>query len=208
MSGKIGRLSLITALICLVTPAWALYKVVGPDGRVTYTDRPPNAQSSDKVTPFRAGHAVAAPDATGASSLPAELRQPVSRHPATLITSDGCKACDGARLLLMTRGVPFSERRVSSDDDVRALVQMLGDRTLPALSLGKQKLKGFNDADWHAYLDAAGYPRESRLPANWKPAPALSLAEAIKPPTASASAPITPSDPLIQPPAKASVSGR
>jgi glutaredoxin len=195
---------MLAALVCLATPAWALYKVVGPDGRVTYTDRPPNAQTSDKVTPFRAGHAVAAPEAAGASTTPAVLRQPVSRHPATLYTSDTCQACEGARLLLRQRGVPFSERRVSSDEDLRALVQIVGDRTLPALSLGQQLLKGFNDTDWHAYLDAAGYPKESRLPANWKPAPALSLAESVK----SASAPASAPQLSARTPAPPSVSGR
>ena len=38
---KAGTTLLAAALAAWVLPAWALYKGVGPDGRVTYTDRPP-----------------------------------------------------------------------------------------------------------------------------------------------------------------------
>ena len=43
---------------------------------------------------------------------------------------------------------------------------------MPALTIGAQPLRGLSEADWTAYLDAAGYPRESRLPRGWQPPPA------------------------------------
>jgi hypothetical protein len=46
--------------------------------------------------------------------------------------------------------------------------RITGGRSVPALTIGTQALRGFSDTDWHAYLDAAGYPRESRLPRGYQ----------------------------------------
>jgi hypothetical protein len=71
--------------------------------------------------------------------------------------------------LLTERGVPYVERLVLSNDDIAALERTVGGRTLPALTVGGQALRGFSSSEWASYLDAAGYPRESLLPANWAP---------------------------------------
>ncbi|MBL8329778.1 MAG: glutaredoxin family protein [Rubrivivax sp.] len=160
----------------LATPAWALYKVVGPDGRITYTDTPPVTDTSSRVAPFRPGHSTAE-----AAALPLELRQPMQRYPVVLYTGVDCIPCDSARQLLLQRGVPFSERRVVTEDDARAYDKLGGARTLPGLGIGEQQLRGLNTADWVAYLDAAGYPKESRLPKGWKAPAATPLAEARAP---------------------------
>jgi len=44
------------ALLMAAGPAWALYKVVGPDGKVTYTDRPPTAQANTPASTVSAAH--------------------------------------------------------------------------------------------------------------------------------------------------------
>jgi len=48
---------------------------------------------------------------------------------------------------------------------------------VPSLTIGVQPVRGLSETDWTAYLDAAGYPRESRLPRGWQAAPASPLAE-------------------------------
>ena len=88
------------SLASLSGPAWALYKVVGPDGRVTYTDRAP----VDK--PAKAIKANGA--STPTDALPYDLQKVVSRFPVTLYTGNNCTPCDTARQLLKTRGVPFT----------------------------------------------------------------------------------------------------
>jgi glutaredoxin len=166
-------------------PALALFKVVAPDGSVTYTDRPPpRAEPASgrptQVTPL--GRPGAAPGAAAAAPggtppLPAELRQPVQRHPVTLFTAADCPPCDAARTLLQRRGVPYAERRVSDLADIEQLERRVGARTVPALTVGEQPLRGFSPDEWDSYLDAAGYPRQSRLPAGWQPPPVQPLAE-------------------------------
>ena len=64
-----------------------------------------------------------------------------------------------------TRGIPFDERTVKSNEDVEALQRLSGQASLPLLTIGTQQLKGFSDAEWSQYLDAAGYPKSVQLPA-------------------------------------------
>ena len=101
-------------------------------------------------------------------ALPAELRQPVLRHPVVLYTTTECSPCESGRQMLVTRGVPFNERRVGTEEDAQAFERLFGTRTLPLLTVGAQGLKGLSESEWAAYLDAAGYPRQSRMPRGWQ----------------------------------------
>jgi len=182
---------LAMALAGLALPAAALYKVVGPDGRITYTDRPPS-DTAARVTTLNRGGVNEAPAAQDA--LPQELRQATTRYPVTLYTAADCPPCESARQLLVQRGVPFTEKLIVSDDDAAAMERVLGARTVPSLTIGSQALRGLSQSDWTAYLDAAGYPRESKLPRNWQAPAATPLAgrSSARPaaaPLATASAP-------------------
>lgn len=160
---------LTAVLIVAAAPAAAQpYKVIGPDGKVTYTDRPPTA--GGKVTTVGGRSAPAVSDV----ALPLELREATTRYPATLYTTTGaCEPCQGARSLLRQRGVPYAERQVVNNEDNEALMRATGGREVPVLTLGPQTLKGFSSETWLSYLDAAGYPRQSVLPPNYQyPAPA------------------------------------
>jgi glutaredoxin len=160
----------LAALLCAL-PAHALYKVVGPDGKVTYTDRPP-VTAGNKITSLGAGGTVQSEVA-----LPLDLRQAVSRYPVTLYTTGGCDPCDAARQLLRQRGIPYAEKLVVTSDDAEALQRLSGGRDAPTLTIGAQALKGLSADVWNSYLDSAGYPRESRLPANYQFATATPLTE-------------------------------
>jgi glutaredoxin len=157
-----------------VGPALAQYKVVAADGSVTYTDRP-RAEGNARVTAL--GKSGAAQPAE--TALPVELRQLAQRFPVTLFTGADCTPCDNGRRLLLQRGIPYAERRVSSEDDAMALERAAGGRTVPALTIGAQALRGFSDTDWTAYLDAAGYPRVSKLPVGWQSAPVQALTDKV-----------------------------
>ena len=146
-------------------PGLAQFKVIGADGKVTYTDREPSA-SEGRVVPLGARAAASAPVE---SDLPFELRQSVSKYPVTLyVTSTACEPCTAARQLLKQRGIPFSERMVVTAEDSEALEKLSGAREAPTLTIGSQTLRGLSGDVWNSYLDAAGYPRDSRLPATYQ----------------------------------------
>jgi len=194
-------LLLMASLAALAGPATAQYKVVGQDGSVTYTDRPPTASNAKVTTLSRRGDAPATADA----ALPFELRQVASRFPVTLFTSADCPPCDTARQFLQQRGVPYTERRVANEDDAAALERAVGGRTVPSATIGSQPLRGLSQTDWTIYLDAAGYPRESRLPRNWQAPTPTPLVERGVPPVARNTPP--PPQPDAPTPAPASEGG-
>lgn len=189
--------ALALAALAASGPAAAQYKVVAPDGSVTYTDRPP-ATSQARISALSTRGGGATPvDA----SLPFELRQVAGRFPVVLYSAADCTPCDSGRQWLQQRGIPYIERRIAPEDDLALLERAVGGRTVPALTVGTQALRGFAQAEWASYLDAAGYPRESRLPRNWQPPAPQPLGDrpqVAAPPAAPASA-ATPA-PVPEPP--------
>ena len=154
-------------------PCAAQYKVIGADGKVTYTDRLP-ATLPGKVTSFSTRGGTAASNA----GLPMELRRAVARYPVTLyVMAQNCEPCDVARQLLRQRGIPATEKQVLSIADADALERLTGGRDAPSLTIGSQTLRGLAPEIWNSYLDAAGYPRESRLPATYTYPPAVPIVE-------------------------------
>ncbi|RZL88200.1 MAG: glutaredoxin family protein [Variovorax sp.] len=165
-------------LLCAAGAALAqpVYRQVDKNGKVTFSDQPPAANAQPAAT-----RGAAAPGAD--AGLPYELRQVMQRYPVTLYTSDECGPCSAGRSLLVTRGVPFDERTVKSSEDVQALQRLSSQSSLPLLTIGSQQLKGFSDAEWSQYLDAAGYPKAAQLPASYRNPAAQPLVAAQPAPT-------------------------
>jgi glutaredoxin len=159
------RFSGLSVLLVASSAALAQYKVVEPDGSITYTDRPQLATTT-RVTPLSSA-GKAAKTGNAGNELPMELRQAAQRYPVTLYTAKDCPACDAGRRFLQSRGIPYAERVVTSEEDASAMERVAGGRSVPTLTIGAQPLRGLSESDWTAYLDVAGYPRESRLPATW-----------------------------------------
>jgi glutaredoxin len=166
--------------------AQTVFRIVGPDGKVTYSDKPPASATDTRVTP-----ANARPSAAGASAgLPYALRQVAAKYPVTLYTGDKCGPCVAGVSLLTSRGVPFTEKTVTTNEDAEALQRLSGDNSLPFMTIGSQQLKGFSDAEWTQFLNAAGYPAASTLPPSYRrPAPASLVGVAQAPARSAEAAP-------------------
>jgi glutaredoxin len=149
------------ALLGACSMAYAQYKYVGPDGTVTYSDQPPPPSVKDvEIRNFTTGGQVL--------SLPFEVRQAVQRYPVTLYTTPNCPGCDDGRKYLRTRGVPYSEKVVSTAEELEALRKLSNQSNFPVLTVGRQKLIAFDSGTWSSILDDAGYPARSVLPSNYQ----------------------------------------
>lgn len=164
---------LASLLVAPLASAQGVYRIVGPDGKVTYSDQPPPAATSARPVGAAASAAGAATPA-----LPAEVRQAVGRYPVTLYTGSDCAPCDSGRSFLSARGIPFAEKTVNSSDDLAAFKRLSGASSLPLLTVGGQQLKGYSATEWGQYLDAAGYPKKSVLPPSYRREAATPLVEA------------------------------
>jgi glutaredoxin len=177
------QLALLAAGLLLSNAVLAQYKYVGPDGKVTYSDVPPPATAKNVTTKKLGDSASAGP------ALPFEVQQAFSKYPVVLYTGDRCNPCEDARAYLRNRGIPFSEKTVSSDDDIAAFKQQSPDGTAPVILVGSRKSVGFSQGTWAGLLDSAGYPATSSLPRDYQnPAP-TPLSPNTKPATQDLTAP-------------------
>ncbi|MFC3685883.1 glutaredoxin family protein [Hydrogenophaga luteola] len=170
---QLAAAALISALIAPLASAQGVYRIVGPDGKVTYSDQPPPA-----ATNARPVGAAASSAGSSTPTLPTEVRQAAGRYPVTLYSGADCAPCDSGRNFLSARGIPFAEKTVNSSDDVAAFKRLSGATSLPLLTIGGQQLKGYSATEWGQYLDAAGYPKKSTLPPSYRREAATPLVEA------------------------------
>lgn len=147
--------------------AAGMYRWTDEHGKIHYTDTPPPLTA-------RTAEERKLGDKPGSGPVPYEIQQAVKKYPVTLFNSDCGAACVDAKALLGKRGVPFTEKIPEKNPtDAEALRKMTGGELLvPVLVVGTDTVKGFEEGQWNAMLDMAGYPKTShlsRLPA--RPAP-------------------------------------
>ena len=83
----------------LATAAHAeLYKWVGADGKVTYSDVPPPSNARQVETKSMSND-------SSAISLPPELAAAVAKNPVTLYAAPSCTPCNEGRTLLKQQGI-------------------------------------------------------------------------------------------------------
>jgi glutaredoxin len=159
---KLLNASCLTLSAVLASAAHAeLYKWVGADGKVTYSDVAPPANAKQVEKRALSG-------GTSGVTLPTELAAAVEQNPVTLYVTKSCAPCDEGRALLKQRGVPFSEKTISNNEDVAKLKQVSGDAQLPLLLISNSKFRGFDRQVWNQSLSNAGYPESSMLPKEYR----------------------------------------
>lgn len=182
---------LLLSLLVSASAHAQLYKWVGPDGKVTYSDTPPPAAAKKvEEKSIATGNSATA-------GLPFELAEAARNNPVTLYTTNNCEACASGRDILTARGIPFTEKTVNSEEDAMRLKQAGGTRQLPFLTVGSKKLTGVSPDEWDATLTAAGYPTTNQLPRSYRhpaPQPAAPKKAETKPAPAEEPAPPTPTE--------------
>ena len=140
-----------------------VFKWVGPDGKVNYSDVPPPPSAHAQKKNF-SGNVLDSGD------MPFALADAMKKNPVTLYTGQKCTPCDDGRTLLNRRGIPFVEKTVSTNADIALLGG--GDIDLPQMMVGNARLRGYEAGAWNSRLSAAGYPETFQLPKTYRaPAP-------------------------------------
>lgn len=178
MRFNLASVCLVLASAAAPATAQTIYRIVGPDGRVTFSDKPPASANAKSTASSTSGRALGTPDG---AALPYELRQVATRYPVTLYSGANCVPCNAGRLMLQGRGIPYVEHSIGTQEDNEALQRISGDGVLPFLTIGGQKIKGYSEAEWSQFLNAANYPQTSALPPGYRFAAAKPLVTAQKP---------------------------
>ncbi|MEJ1958901.1 MAG: glutaredoxin family protein [Nitrosomonadales bacterium] len=142
------------------------YRWVDQAGKVHYGDVP--AEEAQQLQQKKFGSEPKMDDA----DLPYETRVARQKFPVTLYSYNNCgDPCKQGRDFLNKRGIPFSEKSLSTQEDLDSFKKQSGGATVPALTVGKTWLKGFEAGQWGNQLDDAGYPKNAsyRSQANSSP---------------------------------------
>ncbi|BBA36114.1 glutaredoxin-like protein, YruB [Methylocaldum marinum] len=126
-----------------------VYKLTGPDGRVTYTDSRSEGGINTKVevveTGSYAGEAELAPIGEAAAS-----------RKVTIFTTEWCGVCRKAKSYMASQGIAFDEFDIEKSRSARSRFDKLGARGVPVILVGKEKMTGFSAGKLKAMLDRAG----------------------------------------------------
>ncbi|NRF65500.1 glutaredoxin family protein [Aquincola sp. S2] len=147
--GRSMKTALALFLIVWLSAAHAqtLYKSIGPDGKVVYSDRPPAEGRVDKTLQFENLPSSAVPAAT-LSYVEQLKRMKQSALPPTnglvLYSAAWCGYCRKAKAFLAGKGVSYQEIDIDTPDGKAAFAQAGGGRGVPLLLVNGQKIQGFS----------------------------------------------------------------
>ena len=145
---------LMSMLMLTNLQATELYRSIDKDGKVHYGDSP--LEGTEDVEKLKSGN-----ESGSDENLPYETKRAMQNFPVTLYTFPKCgSACQQARELLSKRGVPITEKSLSTQDEISTFVKESGDSKMPAMLIGKTWMKGFLAEQWNNELDFAGYPKK------------------------------------------------
>lgn len=139
-----------------------VYKVVQPDGTVTYSDQPPTAGASTRLE-FR--NLPATPLSESALRFRAEIERSLKARAAApkdpqagelrLFTASWCPHCKRAKAHLAARNLRFTEYDIDTPDGMAAFIQASG-RAVPLLVSTSGRVQGYSEGKYDQFLSASG----------------------------------------------------
>lgn len=126
------KLRIVLFACCLALPAHAgVYKWTDAQGRIHYSDAPPPAAKTTQIKlQTYTGPAQVSRTATADSGV-------------TIYTTEWCGVCKRAKVYFQQNGVPYREWDVEKTEYGAIKFQQLGGGGVPIITVGSQKMKGF-----------------------------------------------------------------
>lgn len=151
-------------LLLLILPlagAETFYKSVGPDGQIMYSDRPAAGSRIEKTMEFTPGPSSPLPEYVLKFKRELERRLQTKAASAApsgdalqLFTASWCGFCRKAKAYLAAKQIGFTEYDVETPEGMEALVRAGGGHGVPILVWRAQKLYGFSEPGYEAFLSA------------------------------------------------------
>jgi len=149
-AGRLVALAILLPLLSAVASAQSMYKSVGPDGRIAYSDSPPAKGRIAKTLKF---------ESAPASPLPAyyletlrKLRTSAASSAAlgdvVLYSAAWCAYCKKAKAYLGGKGIAYQEIDIDTSEGMAAFAQVGGGKGIPLLVTASQRIQGFSTASY------------------------------------------------------------
>lgn len=144
------------AVAPLTAGTQTLYKSVGADGRVVYSDKPPVTGAVEKTMKLENLPVSVVPGAAampGPKTLPDSVAATVPRGDTVLYMATWCGYCKAAKAYLAGKGIAYRELDIDTPAGKAAFSQ-LGARGVPVLLTNGQKIAGFTPQAYDAVFMA------------------------------------------------------
>ncbi len=153
---RIVSLSCLAVLAAAPSVAQTLYKSIGPDGRVVYSDRPPTDGKVQKTMTFENLPSSTLPATTTAyleQQLQTLRKSSVTSAPTSgvvLYSADWCGYCKKAKAYLAGKGIGYREIDIDTPDGMESFAQAGGGKGVPLLVADGQRVQGFSPSAYDA----------------------------------------------------------
>jgi glutaredoxin len=142
-------LAACTGLVLADPPDTTLYKSVGQDGKIIYSDRPPISGPSKKMTFENLPASPLSPETVAyledlQKLGAAAMVTPVATSEVILFATGWCGYCKKARAYLAAKRVPYREVDIETKSGAAAYVQAGGRRGVPLLLAKGRRVAGFS----------------------------------------------------------------
>lgn len=141
---------LVSGLVLSVgLQAQSLYKSIGPDGRVVYSDRPPSEGRLDKVMKFANLPSSNLP-ASASSQLEQLRKQKANQQSAVqddrvvMYTTSWCGYCKKAKAYLASKRISYQEFDIETQQGMAAYAQAGGSGGVPLLLYRSERVQGYS----------------------------------------------------------------
>jgi glutaredoxin len=158
---KIIFIALFTAFG--ITHADTVYKSVGPDGKIIYSQDPPAGGKAAKKLSFTNLPSTPMPDSV--LRYRDELEKSMKKRLAdgakrefvfpTIFTAQWCGYCRQAKAYLAEKKIRYQEYDIDTADGMRAYVESGSGRGVPVLLWKGQKVHGFSKAAYDALVGSS-----------------------------------------------------
>lgn len=153
---------LCVVALCAAAHAETLYKVIGPDGKITYTDRPPEDGKS-KATTMQIQSAPSTPLPDSVLKYQAELQKSMQNRLAAakemgsmgtpvLFSAAWCGYCTKAKSYLAAKKIGYREVDIDTEDGAKAYFEAGGKKGIPLLVAGSKRQQGFSEASYDSFF--------------------------------------------------------
>ena len=149
------RILAIASLLVLtgLATGQTLYKSIGPDGKVVYSDRPPAVGKVEKTLKVQDLPNTAIPEKTLAELAALRKAAKPAQLPTTgvvLFSANWCGYCRQAKAFLAQRGVGYEEKDIDTPAGKLAFVQAGGAGGVPLLVANGTVVQGFSPSTYES----------------------------------------------------------
>lgn len=148
-------LLLLSTSVATTALAESLFKSVGPDGKITYSDHPPTEGRILKTMQLENLPSSALPASTASyveqlTKLKASSSAIKSISGVVLYAAAWCGYCKKAKAYLASKSITYREIDIDTNDGIAAFAQAGGGKGVPLLIADGQRIQGFSTAAYDA----------------------------------------------------------